>query len=392
MNPAAERDRSSCRLAPYVLLVAAVLLAYANVYHDEFLYDDINLIRDNKFLTSWRSIGTLFVTHSQQGSGAVDPLYRPLQLLLYLFIYQTAGPSTIAFHLLNVGLHALNACLLYTLGTRLRFQRVAVLLAALLWAVHPVNTQAVTYMNGTAELLSGAFLLGSILVLVPGFSPRRVLAACFLFVAALLSKETAVVFPLLAMGLLFYQSENRWSPVIYLKTWPFWLMTALYLLARVTVLNFGGLFGYYHGAILQDRFYTFLATLPTYLWLFVCPTGLHIDRDFPFYTSLWTPPVLTGLAILSALLTGIAWKPARRANSLAWGILWAGALFIPVSGILMPNDVLIAEQWLYLPTMGLALGLGESLAQISAHVRVRQIRFVLVGFAVLITLLVRHLA
>jgi tetratricopeptide (TPR) repeat protein len=375
--------------APYALLIVAVFLAYSNVYHNEFLYDDLFLITGNKFLTSWHYVGRLFVTNAEQGHGSHGPFYRPLQLLLYMFIYQTAGPSTVAFHLLNVSLHALNACLLYTLGVTMGFQRVAVMLAALLWGVHPVHTQAVTYMSGTAELLYSVFLIGGILVLVPGFSPRRVLAACFLFVLALLSKEASVVFPLLVMGLLFYQSENRWSPKTYLKTWPFWLLVGFYFLARETVLNFNGFFEAYKDDLtpkvaIWGRFCTFVATLPTYLRLLLWPTGLHIERLPPIYTSLWTSQVMAGLAILAALFAGILRNLGRRATPLAWGILWAGALFIPVSGILVPNDALISENWLYLPTAGFALGLGESLGRLSMSIRTRHLRPVLAGLVVLI--------
>jgi hypothetical protein len=195
---------------PYIALIAAVFLAYSNVYHNDFLYDDISLITENKFLTSWNYLGILFATPALQGYSATfhDPFYRPLQMFLYLCVYQVAGPSTIAFYFLNLTLHSSNACLLYALGIRLGFNRVGVFLAVLLWALHPVHTEAITYMSGTADPLCGVFLLSGILVLVPEYSRWRVLTACALFVLALLSKETAVVFPLLVMGLLFYRSEK----------------------------------------------------------------------------------------------------------------------------------------------------------------------------------------
>ena len=160
--------------APYALLIVAVLLAYANVYHNAFLFDDLSLITGNKFLTSWHYVGTLFVTCPECGKDIPNPFYRPLVSLLYLLIYQTAGPSTVAFHSLNIMLHVLNACLLYTLGVRLGFQRIGALLAALLWALHPVQTEAVTYMSGTLDPLCGVFLLAGILVLASGFNRRRV--------------------------------------------------------------------------------------------------------------------------------------------------------------------------------------------------------------------------
>ena len=84
------------QLAPFAFLIAAVLLAYANVYGNEFVFDDLVLVAGNKFLTSWRYTGALFVTHLCEGynSGQFhDPFWRPLQALLYLFVYHAAGPS-----------------------------------------------------------------------------------------------------------------------------------------------------------------------------------------------------------------------------------------------------------------------------------------------------------
>ncbi len=373
--------------APYAVLIIAVLLAYANVYRNEFLFDDLILITNNKFITSWRYIGTLFVTSFSQGGGHSDPFYRPLVQLLYLIVYQTAGPSTFAFHLLNVVLHILNACLLYTLGIKLDFKPIAAFMASLLWAVHPVQTEAVAYMSDTTDLLCGVFILsGSVLAL--GDNRCRVLWVCLSFALALFSKETAVVVPLLVMGLLFYRSEDRWSLRTYLNTWPLWLMVGAYLAARATVLNFAGVFGYYNNTIAVDvglahRFYTSLATLPVYTRLLVWPVGLHMERSFPIYTSLWAPQVLEGFLILATVITCILWKPTCRTTPMAWGLVWAAAMHAPQSGILIRSDALIAEHWLYLPTMGLSLGFGESLERMSQSIRMARFRPVLAGLAAL---------
>jgi tetratricopeptide (TPR) repeat protein len=245
-------------------------------------------------------------------------------------------------------------------------------------------------MSGTAEPLCSVFLTTGILALSLSFTPCRVLVAFLLSALALLSKETAVVFPLLAMGLLFYQSEDRWSPKTYLKTWPFWLLTAFYLLARATVLNFNGFFGYFDSAnssTITYRCYTFLATLPAYLRLLVCPSGLHMGRNFPVYTSLWAAQVVAGLFILAAAFAGVAWKPRQRATPLAWGLLWSAAVLIPVSGILAPSDAMFYEHWMYLPTMGLALGVGESMSRLVEHASMPGMRPVVVGVTVVVACL-----
>src|SRR5271168_667820 len=88
---------------PYALLAGAVFAAYAGVYHNAFLYDDDNIIVRNVFLRSWRNAPDLFTSMLMTGAGRANLYYRPLQTLLYLIIFQMAGLSTVAFHLLNVG-------------------------------------------------------------------------------------------------------------------------------------------------------------------------------------------------------------------------------------------------------------------------------------------------
>src|SRR5580704_18296062 len=96
-------DKWMLHLACYVGLISAVAAAYANVYHNAFLYDDYVLILHNQFLRSWSNASTLFVTPLFAGGMSVGSYYRPLQTILYMAAFQIAGPSPLAFHLLNVG-------------------------------------------------------------------------------------------------------------------------------------------------------------------------------------------------------------------------------------------------------------------------------------------------
>ncbi len=372
---------------PYAILIAAVLLAYANVYGNDFVFDDLGLIVDNKFLTSWRYAPTLFTTSILQGHGVTVPFYRPLQMFLYLCVYQGFGPSVAAFHFLNVFLHIFGACLLFALGVRLGFHRAACVLAVLLWAVHPAHIEAISYISGTAGPLAALFLIAGAYVLAPGFSRRSVAKACVLFTFALLSKESAVIFPLLAMGLLFYKSENRWSPSTYFKTWPFWLIAVLYLIARGTILNFDGFFGYYGPTVeaepFSTRFYTFLATFPAYIRLIVWPTDLHIERSFPSLTRPFDLQVIGGLALLTLAVYCVIRRPSKPATPLAWGILWAAAVHIPQSGLLVSAGVVFYEHWLHLPMAGLALGIGEGLARLNRPAYARQAKVFIACLSVL---------
>jgi hypothetical protein len=358
------------RLIPYYVLVLAVFIFYSGTYDNAFLYDDKYLILKNTYLYSWHSLGTIFQTTVNSGALRSGHFYRPLQNVLYLIIYQIGGESTFGYHLLNITLHAIDACLMYALGARLNFNRWAVFLATLIWAMHPIHTEAVTYMSSTADTLHTLFVLLGVIVLLPDFTPRKMAMAAGIFILGLMSKEAAIIFPLLVMSCIYLTSDKRFDPRTYLKTWPLWCVAIGYLALRFTYMPFNGkdllnidpVSGVYATHI-SLRIYTFLATIPYYLQLFVWPTGLHMDRDFAVRLDPWFPEIYAGVAVLIAAFAQIIWCRKQPRPALSWGMLWFAGAHLPQAGVLQPVNSLFLEHWMYLPSIGLFLGMGEALAQ-----------------------------
>lgn len=344
-------------------LVAAVFLFSANVYDNAFLYDDEFLIQKNRLLRNAGNFWSFFFGTSTTGAGGVDSFYRPMQGLLYWIVYQTAGLSTAAFHFLNLALHAANVVLVFALGRRLGLREAGAWAGALVWAVHPMHVEAVTYMSATADPLHALFILLSLWFFLRDGAAALGASAAFA-VLSLVSKESAVVLPALAVVCVFFQSERRWHPRTYLRTLPLWLIVLGYLLLRKLLLSDS--YEMYRVANIYSenlgyRVLTFLATLPSYVGLLFWPTGLHMDRAFPVFTAP-APAVWGGLAIL-ILGGGIVWRQRRRpAPVAAWAVLWFFAAHIPHMGILIPVNSLFLEHWMYLPTMGLFLAAGHGVA------------------------------
>ncbi len=192
--------------------------------------------------------------------------------------------------------------------------------------------------------------------------------ACLIFICALLSKESAIVFPALAVVCLFYLRASRWNYKTYLITLPFWLIAFGYLLARKTFLNFENTFQFYKVANLYTenilfRCYTFLATLPSYLEIVAWPVGLHMDRSFPVFVGFFLWPVILGFCIL-ALAGYVIWKERGARNPIwSFGILWFLAAHVPHMGILLPVNSFFLEHWLYLPSIGLIICVGDWLSR-----------------------------
>jgi len=355
---------------PYLLLTLAVFAAYANVYNDAFLLDDPYLVVGNKFLRDWRYLPDIFTHLNYAGADRDGVYYRPLVTVLHLILYQIFGLSKPAFHALNIALQALNAGLVYKLGRKLGFGAGAVFSAALLWCVHPLNTQDITYISSMPELICAAFMLTGLLTLLPDFTPRKICLSLPFFLLALGSKESAVVFPALAVACLFIVSKNRLKPATYIKTWPFWLISAadaaIWLLwsthSHMSDPQDFDIDPNLYTFSLINRIFTSLATLPVYFSLMVWPTGLHFPRSFPIFTSVLSWQVLCGMVLVIGALTQIILGKGKRGLPLSFGLFWFAATLSPYTGIVIPIDAMISEGWLYVPSIGLALGVAQTLS------------------------------
>ena len=360
---------------PLLLLMLAVFAAYGNVYDNAFLFDDDLLITLNTFLRQPDQLWNLLTGSTTGGAHIAGGFYRPMQGLLYFVTYQLADAQTkIGFHLLNVAIHATNACLGFTLARRLGFRPGPAFLAVLLWALHPLHTEAVTYMSGTADPLFVLFDLAALLVMAPDFAPRRILLALPFFVLGLLSKETATVLPLLTGACLFLRyPAARWQPRLYLRLWPLLLLAGVYLSWRMNTLAFDGPATYARIYQLPDfanlkhyaenplwRVCTFFATLPCYLGLLVWPVDLHMERSFTIYSSPLSWLVAAGALMLLAAATQVGFNKNARTQPLNWGLLWFASAHLPDSGLGVAVNSLFLEHWMYLPTLGLFLGGAES--------------------------------
>ena len=327
-TPTLGRRLTRHGLTPVV--VAIVLITYANVFGNAWLFDDEFLVLKNTFLDSFANVGRILTSSSTAGAGFHDLFYRPTQGLAYLVVNQAFGRTPAAFHALNVGLHAVNAVLILHLGRRLRLGRVAAFAAALLWAVHPLHVEAVTYVSATADPLHALFVLVGLNVLVASRAARATWAAAACFVLGLLSKESAIVFPALFTAVIFARARDPFAWRAYRRTLPFWAIAALYVLLRRAVpLIDAGLNFYARPDAYADhaltRVWTALAALPAYAEILVWPHDLHMDRTFPTFTTPWSWAVMGGVG----LVAGAGWlvlaahrRPTRARALGAAAALW----------------------------------------------------------------------
>src|SRR6185295_12578707 len=158
-HSAAER-RSISPVLILAGLAALVSLAYGGTLWNAFTFDDHAIVVNNPLIKRVEHWPTLL--RSDYWAGTRDPaaaptvhagLYRPLVLLSFAFNHAVAGISPWSYHLVNVSVHLVVTWLVYLLARQLTFSSAAALIAAVLFALHPIHTEAVAGAVGRAELL-----------------------------------------------------------------------------------------------------------------------------------------------------------------------------------------------------------------------------------------------
>jgi protein O-mannosyl-transferase len=334
------------------LLLAVAMLVYGDSLLNDFTQDDELYVVHNQTVTS-PSIRGLF------GPNKVTNVFRPVTFSTFALNWAAGGAQPFGYHLVNLLLHAAVTLLLYLLLQALLEPepqaRAVAFAAALLFAVHPIHTEAVASVVGRSELLAGGFLLAAWLLHLRA----RQIPALICFLLALLSKESAVVF--LPLALIGDYARRKMKP---LRRYG-WItgLTVLYLgvLWRID----GGRFGQNYIPFLDNPLVVLPANLRIlnalrvawkYVGLHVYPATLSCDYSYDAITlySNWqhTMPPAVAAAFLLAL-----WVWALRTKRSGWAL--AGAIYLAgfavTANVLILTGTIMAERLAYLPSAGFCL-------------------------------------
>jgi len=334
------------------LLLAAVVLVYGNTMLNEFTMDDGLYVVNNPQVTD-PSVRELFAPNE------IGRVFRPFTFATLALNWAVNGARPFGFHLLNLMLHAAVTWLLYlllqaVLGPSLQ-AKTSALVAALLFAVHPIHTEAVASIVGRSELLAAGFLLAAWILHLRD----REIPALICFLLAMLSKESAVVF--LALVLLGDYALGKWKPL--LRYARIAAITLLYL-GLLWKLG-GGHFGRATFSSLDNplfnlppmwRILNALRVAWKYAGLHFYPATLSCDYSFNqilIYLN-WRNTLPAAVAAVVAVGAWIwAVGKRRRGLVLAGGIYLAG--FATTANIILPTGTILGERLAYLPSAGFCL-------------------------------------
>jgi tetratricopeptide (TPR) repeat protein len=365
MEARREVDRRPAGWLLGAALVVVVGLTYANVWRNEFVFDDQLLIVQSRAVRA--PLSDPRIMHS----------YRPLRTLSYRVDYAIGGMRPRIFHVANVTYHALTVLLVCAALQAAGASPWAAAAGALLFAVHPVQTDAVTYAAGRRDVLCGLFYVAGFLAFLRWRArprPLLLVAGVAAGVLAVLAKEMAVTLPLACLAFdRFAGSRRERSDGVTAASAGVPAIAAphrrAFAWAALLVVAAGGVFVFayghfvrhvlattaWHGGSVGANFATVARIWAHYLHLLAWPATLSADYSydaFPVSSGALDPRAWAALALLAFLAT-LAWRAWRRGNLAGFGAVWYAVALLPVSHF-VPYSELLAEHYLYVPMVGVA--------------------------------------
>ena len=335
------------RYAPLIVALLAVVASISGITNG-FALDDVHLIVTNDRLHHLSSALNVFSQPywpPEEGSS----LYRPLSSLAFVLQWAVGNGSPLPFHVVSIALYALVSVAVLRLASLITDEKAA-LIAAALFAVHPLHTEAVANVVGQAELWSALF---AILGLVFYIRDRNVLKVCACYGIALLFKEHVIVLPAIIAAYELTGNRRIRDAVPALTVMA--VVGGAFVLVRTSVLGAvqaAGVSPIFVGQPFGVRLLTMLRVSTEWMRLFFWPDSLSADyspSQIPIATR-FAPDMIPGaLVIAGAALLVIRERKSRSAISFA--TTSAAILLVIPSNLLVVTGFLLAERTLFLPSV-----------------------------------------
>ncbi|XP_039988957.1 protein O-mannosyl-transferase TMTC3 [Xiphias gladius] len=402
-----------------LLLTGLVVGCYWNSLSCGFVFDDVSAILDNKDLRPSTPLRNLFLNDfwgTPMAEERSHKSYRPLTVFTFRLNYLFSELSAVSYHLLNVVLHAV-VCVLFLRVCRLFLDKTSSLVAALLFAVHPIHTEAVTGVVGRAELLSSIFLLAAFLAYTKSTGADHsivwapIALTVVLVAAATLCKEQGITvvgiccihevfvaqgftLPMLLDTLRQVLQGKDGFPYAVLQTLlkliVLVISTLLLVIIRVQVIQsqlpvFTRFDNPAAVSPTPTRQLTFNYLLPVNAWLLLNPSELCCDwtmGTIPLVESLLDLRNLATL-VFYTFLGLLAYHSLRYKHSSAKTVIMALSLivlpFIPASNLFFPVGFVVAERVLYVPSMGFCVLVAHGFKIVSHKGHLKKISWLMIG-------------
>ena len=381
------------KLVYYQLFIIVVgVIFYYNSLQGEFIFDDESIIVKNTHIEKIWPIPEAF--SAPPDSPVRD---RPVVNLTLSLNYLLGGRTPFGYHLANLIIHLLSALLLFGIIRRtfltprlsLRYGAATsglALASALIWEVHPLQTESVTYITQRCESLMGLFYLGMLYAIIRGFSSRRpiswYLLSVFLCGLGMGSKAVMVTAPLIALIYDRIFLSRSWNELWNKRSWLYLALAATWIIQIILLITTS--YQDIKTHLPLEYALTQFGVVTHYIRLIFIPHPLCLDYYWPVAHGL--AEIIPAALLVGGLLSLTVWGLMKN-PPLGFAGVWFFLILAPTSSIL-PLEDLAFEHRLYLPLASLVLlGVigGHEISRWifpSSSIRRRNLRIILIAVMV----------
>lgn len=346
----------------FILLLA--FFSYVNIFFNQFVMDDYDFIVQWPLITDWKNALRFFIFYIPP-DGQIG-IYSPLKTVFHALTYHLFGENPIGYHGIALLIHFTAVIFIYRISCFLTKNRWVAFLTSLFFAVHPVNTEAITYMTASIDMVGIVFLFISFdYYLRSGKdasckNSRYLLSLMFAFLA-IFTHELAIAIPVLFLfyDYCFYNDQLEFKQII-VRTWPYFAIVLFYALIKFFILG-----TITRGGYLYDNFYlTMLVSikaLAQYVLIVFFPLTLTVNHviskgifsydvaDFDkiavFSQNIFDIQILISIGLIG-LIIFLMVKVFKKNKLILFCLGWFFISLLPVANI-VPSGVYFAERYLY---------------------------------------------
>lgn len=354
------------------IVAVAALVVYLNILPNQFVIDD------KMFINEWEGIRSVNLVADLQGvvPAIHKGVYRPVRTILQQVYYQLFRENSTGWHIHSILVHVAATILVYlVIGEivkrfKIKFENLP-FFTSLLFALHPIHTESITYLSASLEMVGIPFMLSALYFYLKKPKFGKIFFVLF-YSLALFSYEIVLILPLIMLGIDYFSGELELKSI---KKSAFWYLSAssiilLYLTVRVGILHITSrgnylAYSFYHTQLVMITVYV------KYIFLLIFPFKISYLHDLApgfesfstYYSNLnsildlsifnWS--VLGSLLVLASLV-GLGFLVRKKIPILSFSIYFFFVSLLPVSYIIS-QGIAMAEKYLYLASIGFILAL-----------------------------------
>jgi protein O-mannosyl-transferase len=361
-NPARNKKKSviaAPKKKDYTYLIlggilVSTLLLFLNSLHNEILnFDDIEYFSNYPEITrlTWENIYKYFTSY-------YVIMYQPLPILSFALNYYFTGTSTFPLHLVNLCFHLSNIILVYFFIKQLFSKNYIALLIAFLFAIHPMNVEAVSWISARSSSLYTFFYLLSLIFylryLNKNLTFKYLLLAALFFIFSLFSKAQAVTLPVILLAIDYYSGRKLFSRRVILEKLPFFLLSITF--GIITLMDKGTMINITEGMMVSysnfDLIFLLCYSFTFYLFKFILPVNLCSIHVYPPKDGGFLPVEYYLSALVILVLAYLLYRFRKNRQ-----VIFGAAVFlfsISINMQIIPSRLfIVSDRYAYFPYIGL---------------------------------------